>query len=320
MAIIPANMDNCGLKRKCLWGDNEDIAYTPGEACPPNETFSEALCDCEGFFFCDCNCHNDCGYCELCVGGDCVPDPDCETGSWCIKSTVRACPDGVSSCQLNCTEFEEGGPVPTAVRIKDGTGGCNDPNCTTQKIVTVTMSDGSELDQVVRGGFGICTEFTQAPEIVYTNTGLISGPCDALEPYEYRSRVFYTVVVQEEACTGGDCNANFQEIGRITIARVLTTSSSEFDASNVWTFTGDTLTIGSAGNCAYSCNFSLPPYSVEYWSPGDTPARFQTSQHSGFGSFNSWKNTYYEFSHVDGYGDTPEQAEENANSQVPYPD
>ena len=77
MAIIPANMDNCGIKRKCLWGDNEDIAYTPGEACPPNETFSEALCDCEGFFFCDCNCHSDCGNCELCVGGVCVPDPAC---------------------------------------------------------------------------------------------------------------------------------------------------------------------------------------------------------------------------------------------------
>jgi hypothetical protein len=70
-------MDNCDPKRKCLWGDNEDIAYTPGAACPPNETFSEVLCDCEGYFFCDCSCHSDCGYCELCVGGICVPDPAC---------------------------------------------------------------------------------------------------------------------------------------------------------------------------------------------------------------------------------------------------
>jgi hypothetical protein len=77
MAIIPANMDNCDPKRKCLWGDNEDIAYTLGAACPPNETFSEELCDCEGFFFCDCNCHNDCADCELCIGGFCRPDPDC---------------------------------------------------------------------------------------------------------------------------------------------------------------------------------------------------------------------------------------------------
>ena len=57
MAIIPANMDDCGPKRKCIWGDNEGLAYTPGAECPPCETFSEALCDCvpnpDRAYFCE---------------------------------------------------------------------------------------------------------------------------------------------------------------------------------------------------------------------------------------------------------------------------
>jgi hypothetical protein len=30
----------------------------------------------------DCNCHNDCGYCQVCnAAGECAPDPTCGSNS-----------------------------------------------------------------------------------------------------------------------------------------------------------------------------------------------------------------------------------------------
>jgi hypothetical protein len=83
-------------------GDNEGIAYTSGEACPPNETFSEELCDCEGYFFAIAAAIVICGDCELCVGGICQPDPEC-VGEYRSRVLYTAVTQIESCSDSNCS-------------------------------------------------------------------------------------------------------------------------------------------------------------------------------------------------------------------------
>lgn len=79
MALLPPDMDaNCNRKQRCLFGSNAGLAYDPSNACPPDKTFNELLCDCEDYFECDCSCHDNCPECQLCVNGTCEVDPACD--------------------------------------------------------------------------------------------------------------------------------------------------------------------------------------------------------------------------------------------------
>lgn len=46
MAILPANMDDCTPKCRCLSGPNKGLAYSCGSPCNSNETFDPVTCDC----------------------------------------------------------------------------------------------------------------------------------------------------------------------------------------------------------------------------------------------------------------------------------
>ena len=47
MALLPADMESCDEKKRCLGGINDGTAYSPGDECPSGYIFSEASCDCE---------------------------------------------------------------------------------------------------------------------------------------------------------------------------------------------------------------------------------------------------------------------------------
>lgn len=46
MALVPADMENCNIKSRCLSGANEGVAYDPDAPCASG-TFNELTCDCE---------------------------------------------------------------------------------------------------------------------------------------------------------------------------------------------------------------------------------------------------------------------------------
>lgn len=51
MAILPANMNDCAEKKRCLSGPNEGLAYDPNNTCDPNYSveFNPLTCDCEDY-------------------------------------------------------------------------------------------------------------------------------------------------------------------------------------------------------------------------------------------------------------------------------
>ena len=83
---------------------------------------------------------------------------------------------------MGCIPIVEGQPYGVAVRIKDGTKGCGESGCETSKFVTVTYSDGSEGDMMVSGGCCECVEFQGDPYITYRNDGVVTAPCDYVQP------------------------------------------------------------------------------------------------------------------------------------------
>ena len=80
MALPPPNMEDCNPKQRCNSGPNAGLVYDPKDPCPAfGYSFNPSTCDCDPGEECDCNCHNDCGNCEICVDGICQPDPACQT-------------------------------------------------------------------------------------------------------------------------------------------------------------------------------------------------------------------------------------------------
>lgn len=47
MALLPADMESCDKKKRCLGGVNSGAAYSLGDECPSGFSFSEESCNCE---------------------------------------------------------------------------------------------------------------------------------------------------------------------------------------------------------------------------------------------------------------------------------
>jgi len=60
------------IKKRCLFGPNTDLAYTPGEECEEGETFLPDFCDCQLFAEAECSCGSECPAGKQCINGECV--------------------------------------------------------------------------------------------------------------------------------------------------------------------------------------------------------------------------------------------------------
>lgn len=129
-------MNDCSPKRKCIWGDNEGIAYTPGAACLPGETFNEVLCDCvsvcESGFFCPGSPGDEC-----CNSGETCYQPDRDNPARsCCNGNVIDIYENVFQTGANTqvTRRSVGGPAISTTVSPCGFNGINARDCTGQSI------------------------------------------------------------------------------------------------------------------------------------------------------------------------------------------
>eukprot|EP00919_Chromeraceae_sp_WS-2016_P079823 GHVR01188851.1.p1 GENE.GHVR01188851.1~~GHVR01188851.1.p1 ORF type:complete len:190 (+),score=11.71 GHVR01188851.1:980-1549(+) len=182
MPFIPADMQSCKKKERCLFGPNEGIAYDPGNECESGETFDPSTCSCILSAPAECSCHSECETGEFCVDGECVPPCEEVTATIYWKESYETYSEDCSPETILC----------------DADNGFLDP--TFSKEVSYAYGTNIEFTTVSTGVIGTCsgTENTQ-PAIRVTKC--VDGiPVSAIEAFE-----------------GGGCSVDFSRGAIVTL-------------------------------------------------------------------------------------------------------